>query len=57
MRVIEETNTSSITGSGCESFWRGPLDWIRGWGGREIVFNHLNGPILIVELVGFHQLN
>ena len=32
MLVLEGSNTRSISGSGCESFCRGPLHWVRGWG-------------------------
>ena len=32
MRVLDDVNVWSFAGSGCGSFSRGPLDWIRGWG-------------------------
>ena len=32
MRVLDGVNARSFTGSGCGSFSRGPLHWIRGWG-------------------------
>ncbi len=32
IRVLEGANVWSIAGSGCESFDRGPLHWILGWG-------------------------
>ena len=31
-RVLEDAIVRSIAGSGCESFCRGPLHWICGWG-------------------------
>ncbi len=32
MCVLDGTNTRSVADVGCESFCRGPLHWIRGWG-------------------------
>jgi hypothetical protein len=32
MCVLDGVNTRSLEGSGCESFHRGQLHWIRGWG-------------------------
>ncbi len=32
MCVLDDVNVKSFTGSGCGSFYRGPLHWIRGWG-------------------------
>jgi hypothetical protein len=31
-RVLDGVNTRPLAGSGCGSFCRGPLHWIRGWG-------------------------
>ncbi len=31
-RVLDDVNEWPLTGSGCGSFWRGPLHWIHGWG-------------------------
>ena len=32
IRVLDGVNVRSLAGSGCESFCRGPLYWICGWG-------------------------
>ena len=31
-RVLDGVNARPLAGSGCGSFCRGPLHWIRGWG-------------------------
>ncbi len=31
MCVLDDVNTCSLAGSGCVSFSRGQLHWIRGW--------------------------
>jgi len=30
--VLDGGNEWSLTGSGCESLYRGPMNWICGWG-------------------------
>ncbi len=30
--VLDGVNARPLVGSGCGSFCRGPLNWIRGWG-------------------------
>jgi hypothetical protein len=32
IRVLDDVNTWSLVGSGCGSFWRGPLHWIHEGG-------------------------
>jgi hypothetical protein len=32
MCVLDVVNVRSFPGSGCGSFYRGPLHWIHGWG-------------------------
>jgi hypothetical protein len=32
IRVLDVVNVRSLAGSGCESFYRGPLHWMHGWG-------------------------
>ncbi len=32
IRFLDGVNVWSLVGSGCESFCRGPIHWIHGWG-------------------------
>ena len=40
------TNTWSFTGSGWESFSRGPLHWIRGWGSDHGIYPWGNALVM-----------